>query len=381
MAEWDMAGPEASPARLIEQDAVRNFGQMAQANYTNTLAIKQQDEMDRAKKIAQAFSSPGSPSPDGKPLTEDQQIYADADKLRRLGYPEEASKVVANGALAASRMAATRAEQSQLHLKQIQAADDNLTAISGYYDGVTSQEEFDRANGIINAMTGIPSLLAGQTWSPHLGTLLKNSQMKAKDRALLPYQQGRLQAQIDSQKALTDLREAQEALAKAREVAAREKSDRDEKAGGGKVKDVGNPSNVETEQSALLIRQRYPDLPAKDLANFAYAVAAEAKAIRKQTGVSADVANQRAIENHADEIAPISVTEKVLGSEALGSALGWTSTRSGYTPRTRQPEGSLPEKATKGMAYQPGKSYIFPNGQTGLYRGRDASGKLLIDWK
>jgi hypothetical protein len=376
MSDWAMAGPEQSPGRLIEQDAVKNFGQMAQANYTNTLASKQQEELNRAKKIASAFSNPESTDPNAKPLTPDQQIYKDADKLRSLGYPEQAAKVVAEGALTATRLATEQSVKSQQHLRQIQSADDTLTAVSGYYDGVTSQEEFDRANGVVNAVTGVPSPLAGQTWSPHLASVLKNSQMTARQRALLPYEQGKLEAAAAAADALARARAERSKQYDAELALKREKAERDGKNGGAGGKDVGAPTRGELEQAARAVRDRYTELPSEDLIRYSDLIASDARAIRKQNpGVSQDEAIQRAIETHSDKITEVLVSEKVLGSEMLGGLLGKNRPQQKFSRSPVARPSAFP-KAVPGMKYIEGQRYTLPNGKVGI---RAKGGFNLVD--
>lgn len=376
MADWSMAGPEASPVRLIEQDAYRNFGQMAQANYTNVLATKQTDEMARQKALAAAFAQPGKTKPDGTPLTPAEQTFSDADKLRSLGMPEEAAKVTADGALIAARDAAAKASESNARLNAIKGADDALTGIASYFEGVADQASFDKANGIVSAMTGMPSPLMGQQYSPQLIQTLKQSTMTARQKALLPYEVDKARAQADSQRSLIDYRRSRLAQYDQQLRDRREKADRDAKAGGGKATDIGNPTEVEVVQSGSLVRQRYPELPREDLAHYSYLVASEARRIRKQNpGISAEAANQRALEEQADTIQEIVTVEKVLGSEALGAAVGRTRPVPRYTPRIPAPnapkpaDNRIPEVAKKGMTFREGNLYLLPDGRKGVRKG------------
>ena len=377
--DWSMAGPEASPVRLAEQDAYRNFGQMAQANYTNVLARKQEDEMDRQKKVAAAFARPDTTKPDGTPLTGAERIFSDAEKLRNLGMPEEAGKLISEGALTASREAATKSAQSKERIDALKGADDVFSSIATFYDGVTDQASFDKANAIVTATTGMPSPLMGQQYSPRLIQQLKQSQMTARQRALLPYEVQKAQNQVDSIRSLMDYRKARLDQYERALALRTEKQDRDSKAGGPNAKDIGSPTETEVVQSGGLIRQAYPDLPREDLAHYSYLIASEARRIRKQNpGISAEEANQQALQENAAAIQEIVTTEKVLGVEALGAALGRTRTTPRYTPRPApKPAGSpapakdtaIPEVARKGMKFQEGKLYLLPNGKKGIRKG------------
>jgi hypothetical protein len=379
--EWDMAGPEASPVRLAEQDAYRNFGQMAQANYTNVLANKQQAEIDNQKRLLAAFAQPGKTKPDGTPLTPAEQTFSDADKLRALGMPEQAARVTAEGALIAARDATAKAAQSKQHIDALKSGDDVMTAIGQFYDGVTDQAGFDKANAIVAAVTGVPSPLAGQQYSPGLVKQLKQAQLTARQRELLPYEVQKAQAQADSIRSLMDYRRARLSQYDAALRLRQEKADRDAKAGGDKGRDIGNPTETEVVQSGGLIRQAYPDLPREDLAHYSYLVASEARRIRKQNpGISAEEANQRALEENADSIQEIVTTEKVMGSEALGNAFGRTKTTPRYTPKPAlrpapaaapapAKDTVIPEVARKGMKFQEGKLYLLPNGKKGIRKG------------
>ena len=374
--DWSMAGPEASPVRLVEQDAFRNFGQMAQANYTNVLAQKQTDEMDRQKKIAAAFANPSTTKPDGTPLSQSEMIFNDAEKMRNLGMPEEAAKLGSEGALTASREVAARVAESKSRLDAIKGADDTLTAISQFFDGVTDQAGFDRANAMVTAVTGMPSPLMGRPYSPEIVGQLKRAQMTARQRAMLPYEVQKAQAQAESIRSLMAYRKARLGQYQAIIDARREKDSSDKKAGGTNTKDVGNPTEVETVQAAGMIRQAYPDLPREDLGHYSYLIAAEARRIRKQNpGISAEEANRRAMEEQAPSIQEIVTTEKVLGSEAIGAAVGASrkvpryQPRPGPAPKPPAGETQIPEVAKKGMKFQEGKLYLLPNGKKGIRKG------------
>lgn len=388
MADWSSFGPEASPARLIEQDNLKAFSTMAQANYMNTIAKKQQGEMDRAEDLRKAFATTAqSPNLVGPPEDPVSQVFSSAERLRNLGYPEEAAKVVADGALAAQRNAATNQDRSKQRIDALSKADDILTGIAGYYEGVTDQASFDRANAVVSMATGIPSPLMGQQYSPQIINALKQSQMTARQRALIPYEIEKLKNQAASQSNLMDYRNARLEIYQAQQRLREAEAGRKAKIGGANEKDVGAPTKEEVVQSAQLIKDQYPDLPNADRSHYAYQIASEARRIRKTNpGISAAESNTRAMEAFSDQIKDVVVTEKVLGSEALGGVLGRTKTESRYVPRPidKKPAGpvytEIPEIARKGMNYKPGRKYQFPGGKVGVFRGKSADGKLQIDW-
>jgi hypothetical protein len=385
MADWAMFGAEASPVRLAEEDSVNQMSKIAQANYTNTLATKQMQEIEKSKKIAAAFANQPVEQI-GKPTSPADKLLKDAEVYRGLGEHEKAGNLMRDAAAMMSSISAERSHSAQASLNQAKLVDSQANQAAEFIDdNIKSQADLDTANDMIEQVTGRPSPYRGKgmAYSPELIQRLKRSGLSAKQRATLDYDIQKIESGIEANDSLIKLRQAR-AIVAAADVRLRDaRALKLDKEGGDKTKPETFPTNPEIESAAVEIRGRYPNLQSSDLPRFSFAVASEAKAMMNANkGLTAEAAVQRAIESRKDDLTSIEVSEKVLGVEKP-----WTR----KTERTYQPKpaGAATPPADTGVAsrstkFLPGGTYTFPTKsgpRVGTWMGKDAQGRNIIEWE
>jgi hypothetical protein len=379
MSDFNMYGPEASPTRLIENDEAQNFQRIAAAQHSQALTQKTMEELGRAKKIRDAFQGqnydPNAPA--------SQRIFTDASRLSQLGYPQEAAKMLTEGTLAASREAMTSAHQAQGALAKAKGFDEIAQAQARNYQGVTDQKTFDLANAVWSHQTGQPSPFIGMQYTPQLKDYIISQGLNAKDVALMDYEKGKAKEAVSAEKSLTDLRNARAEAARAQAELSRTRGDKLEKVGGPGAKDIGMPPKDATKLAMRAILDVEPELVNDSVRRLADVITGEAQEIKKtQRDLTWDKAIQRALEAHKSEILTDAIPEKGgMAQVQRAVGIGGTKPVRVYRPTVAGGGTDIPEIATKGSAYKPGKSYRFPDGRVGVYTGRDADGKLLIEWR
>lgn len=181
---------------------------------------------------------------------------------------------------------------------------------------VKNQSELDEANKFYTFNTGEESPYEGQMYSPGLIENIRKNSLTVREQADL--EERRLTR--ENNKNYRDSRLGQmDAANRVRKILAdiaRNREMRLAKTGGGK--DVVGPSTAETKQAKQLITKDFPALEAGDLNEAAYAVAAEARALRRaNNALSADEALRRAYVK-AQRSGDFVAGSGFLGIDALG---------------------------------------------------------------
>lgn len=390
-AAW---GPEASPDRLIRQDAIKEANIMAQTQERLGRIAMQPLEMDIARAKLDVLKTAAEQDKKASELMiqamqtgaadvdyslEDnpqaRQAVSMADKLDRAANLFAGSGLIKKATDTAKAAAEIRAkadeglkDRSQAALNQLRQRTQQAEAMAQHFGGATDQASLDLANRLYEFQTGQRSPLSDVPYSPELIESLNQSALSAKERLdleekylsrqnLAGYRKRRLE-QFDTE---NDIRDKNYRLRK-------DTAERRAKVTGGTGRlPSAEPKEAEIKQVKNLIQRDFPFMAdakgtdASAMSDAAYTVAAEARALmRANPALSTSAAINQAYTS--------AVRNGDIQADA-GSFGGYVGRKFRFAGGGRAPETALAVPSKK-EDLKAGRYYVNSKGQIGRWDGK-----------
>lgn len=366
MVDFSMFGPEQSGGRLFEQDSQKamlaaaqgsNFAASTRLHTAQSNKLEQDAVLDR--KLAEALSGgemEGTPAEQAAKLS--KLAYQSGSAAKGMDFAARAGLMQAREAASLHSEMSARKAQLEGNLKVMERA-------SSLYDGVDSQEAFDKANAQYAYLFGTASPATGLPYSPELVGKLKDFGMTQAQKHKAALDELETDSRNANRESAIDFRTFRKGvLGQDAELrAARE--ERLAKAGGSQ-KGVANPSVAERELAKSLIKEEFPDLAERkeELGPVAYAVASRAKALQRanraldsNTAVRQAFAEEKAAGNF----------QQVDGAWKAFTALGANAKKTTYGAPKAEVPLTMPKTAAEakdGATYQTSRGPAKWNAKT-----------------
>lgn len=302
MADFSMWGAEASPNRLIQRDAQDAMLRAAQIRQANSAAREnevqtegREFELEGAKKMSAAMAGMGQGEAPSGPASLADPVEQLARAAYQSGLGAKGADFAAKAALIRSREAALGNSQATAAKTQLETHAKALQHASRLYEGVSNQQDFDRANALYAYTFGAPAPAAGAPYSPELVGKLRSygmTQLEAVRAKMLALDTASKDA---NRKSSADFREFRKGIIEEELDLKKAREDRLAKAGG---KGVTSPTVTERKAAESMIAQDFPDLGEEpgELALAAHSVASRARALRQgNKSLDADTALRQAL--------------------------------------------------------------------------------------
>lgn len=338
--------------------------QGAHERYYNAEALEKETKAKENQQLfdlmqRQAAGQPiGPPGPGRPPVSMSERLNDLAQTAMNAGLVTKAQELAKNAALVGQREESAGASAAGAAVNRLKAIRERAELNGQLFGGATDEATWQQAGQLWQFQTGLPNPYKGVPYSKELADRINSAALSTKERldaqekelargALNAFRDRRL-GQHDTENAI---RESRLALAQARE-------DRLAKAGGGKT--VSSPATSEITQAKRLIQRDYENLKAPDLDDGAYAIAAEARALRKSNpALDANVALQQAYNNAKQAGDFVTLREGFFG---YGGKQGFRG--AGKTP---QAPAAMPKDSSQ---LQKDRYYVSPTGLVGKWNGK-----------
>ena len=302
----------------------------------------------------------GQAGPEARPMSLADSMDDLARTAMQAGLINRSQELAKNASLIRQREASATSSGTTAALNRIKQVRERAEMTGQIFGGATDQAAWETTHRLWEFQTGTPSPYANMPYSKELVERINSTALDTKARADLEekrlsrealegFRSSRL-AQHDTE---NDIRNARLLLAKQREK-------RLAKAGGGRG--VSSPSAGETDQAGRIITRDYPDIAAADLQDAKFAIAAEAKALRRSNpALDANTALQQAY-NEAKAAGDFQLLSRGLPILGWGRKEGFRGT--GKTPETA---AAIPKNSSQ---LQIDRYYTNAAGLTGRWNGK-----------
>lgn len=296
MADFSMWGPEASPARLIQQDAQQAMLRAAQTQHAlatardqNAQAAQREAEAEGERRMAAAMAKLGKD--DGglpgennvnTPLTPAGQLAKMSQLAFDSGLASKGAKYAGEAALARAREASQEYRAAEVEKVKLETSHKELEHTSRLFSGVVDQGTFDRANALYAMQFGQQSPVAGQPYSRELVDRIQSYSSTQLERTRARMAEIDTASKVANRNSSIDFRNARKLLIEAQIDLAKAREERLAKVGG-KDTVMGIPSPNERRAASRLLSSEFPALgkEADDLNLQSDQLAARARALMK----------------------------------------------------------------------------------------------------
>ena len=282
---FGMYGPEASPARLIEQDQQQAALRRAQTRQLDAAASKVEGEVQQEKIFARIMQEQaGQTQQPGQPTSIATAMESAAKAALNAGLAGEATKLASNASLLRQRESAVAENKAQEQASVMKLQMQKLDSLSRILGGVKDQATWDEANAVYAKSFGQVSPYAGQPYDQALVDRLQGATTTAAQRAALVIKEADQQSKDKLRQNTAEFRDFRKDLSE-RELALRqEREDRIAKTTGKtgpKGATVGSPTKDEQGEASRILKSEFPNWPKEDLQSASYAMASRARGLRR----------------------------------------------------------------------------------------------------
>jgi len=319
-------------------------------------AAEQQQMAELARRAA------GGPQ-GGASVSMADRMDALAETAMNSGLVTRAQVLSKDASLVRQRESAADSSQTTAVLNRLKGVREQAELTGQLFGGATDEASWQRAGELFEFQTGQRNPYAGVPWTADLSERINSAALSTKERLDLEetrvthaaQERHRVGRRAQHDQALR-ISEARLALERARQA-------RLEKIGGGKA--VSAPATTEITQAKRLVARDYEGMEATDLNDAAYAVAAEARALRRANpALDANVALQQAY-NNARAAGDFQLTRRGIDIPLLGNF----GSKAGYRGAGKTFETAVPVPKDNTLL-QSGRFYSSPSGVVGKWNGK-----------
>jgi hypothetical protein len=290
-----------------------------------------------------------------------------AQALAKAGLAQQSEAYAKTAAELRFKQQQVLTEGAQAEFRRREVLTANLSEINALASGVTDEASFNRAKMIwMSNHPGQPIPVQFQVYDPAMIEGVKKGTKEGLEKLKLEKEQADAAANLANKQSQDALRQERIKYLKIQEEKANDAATKAGKAGS---TNIASPQPADIAQAASRIKADHPDLPADEMRQAAFNVAAAAKALQKQ-GIDAGTALDQAYAAEAGNFAPVAKASNWF--DEVKSTIGMEAnpgTRTGYKRGAQGPAAAasapLPLPAPEDRKV--GTTYTVPAGK---YKGK-----------